>query len=204
MYTAPEISGGLGNISNWFGARKLPVTSHQLFDIYAYHAEGYLQEDIPEAHREAISKIFRRLYFPANLSGFYFQVNQESRPSGCFVETDGPFKGAEWSFSWNYGALTDVKLTHSDYTFTINSYRWVGGNEMKVEVMAEVTDKKSSLSQDNLRIYVDCGTYDMKSEVFFDVRSFTTFWNSINDSNKSLLYSKTGLKQTSSWAERKK
>lgn len=203
LYTDTEIRGSLNNINTWFGAKKLEITSHRFFDMYAYHTDSILRDGITEEHKNAIADAFQTQYFPGNLSSTFFSLTEGSI-RGYFIETDGPFKGAQWEFRWLQGALLLVALSHNDYTFEISDYRWVGGNEMKLKILANVKEKQSISWQDDLKIYIDCGTYNMDSEVFFDVRAFSTFWNSLSSSDRSLLYKKTGSINTMSWAERKK
>ncbi|MDP3058432.1 MAG: hypothetical protein Q8N36_03135, partial [bacterium] len=129
MYSDPEITSDLSRLNTWFGA-KFDLTAHQLFDMYAYHIDGILGSNIPQAHKDAISNQFRRNYFPGNLYGGSLSTLRSAL--GYYIETDGPFKGAQWEFNWNQASLISVKLTHSDYTFDISDYRWVGGSEMKL------------------------------------------------------------------------
>lgn len=201
MYTDPEITSDLSRINSWFGA-KLDLTTHQLFDLYAYHADTILSSTIPQAQKDAISALFRSLYFPGNLYGGSMDIG--GKAFGYYVETDGPFKDAQWKFNWNMGSLLDVELTYRDYTFDISSYRWVGGDAMTLQVNTVLKEKNTKADPDNLLIAVNCGAYSMSGKFFPDVPSFKTKWKTLNQSYNSILYAKTGFTEEGSWAERKK
>lgn len=200
MYTDPEITSDLSRLNTWFGA-KFDLSAHQLFDMYAYHID-VLGSNIPPAHADAIAEQFRRLYFPGDLYGL--GLAPVGKALGYYIETDGPFKGAQWEFNWNQATLISVKLTHTDYTFDIGDYRWVGGNEMKLKIQAVLNEKKSKAKPDNMLIVVDCGTYSTDSKFFPYVRSFQTNWKTLHQSYNSILYANTGLTESTSWAEKKK
>lgn len=197
----PMIVGDLSHIGPWFGG-EFSVSIHELFDKYAYHIDT-LGGKMDAAHREAVAREFRHWYFPGNLSDSALWKGKGTI-SGHFIETDGPFKGAEWEFVWNQGMLMSIKLAHSDYMFDVKEYYWTGGNELKLKMKALLRHKDGVSGDDYLSITLDGGTYNMTANYFPEVRSFSAAWKTLNDSNDSLLFKITGFPMERSWVKRKK
>lgn len=202
-YMDPEIMGDLSNIGPWFGAAfKLSV--HELFNKYAYHIDT-LGGKMNGTHRETVAKAFRHWYFPGNLSEVEVQRGVRTDAIGRFVETDGLFKDAQWTFSWNQGMLRGISLTHSEYTFDIKDYEWMGGRELKLRIQLNVKGMQlPEGSFEPISVVMDGGTYNMSAKSFPFVRSFAANWNLLNDHHKSPIYQKTGFNKFNSWTERKK
>ena len=93
---------------------------------------------------------------------------------------------------------------HKDYNFAVEKYHWTGGNELKLQLEIKVQDKaKSSIDYDFLSVMLDGGTFNTAARSFTSVRSFAARWRSLNDSQRSLLFKKTGFNEVTSWIERK-
>lgn len=199
----PEIIGDLNNIEPWFGG-KFNLSAHELFDKYAYHIDT-LGGKMNSSHREVVAKAFRHWYFPGNLSEVEVQRGVKVDTIGKFVETDGLFKGAEWTFRWNQGMLNEVSLDYDGHTCETKDYEWTGGGELKLRVNMMIMENQSATnSHDSLLVTLDGGTYNMAARSFPSVRSFSTNWKSQNDHQHSLIFKKTGFNEFSSWTERKK
>lgn len=199
----PEIIGDISNIGPWFGGR-FTLSMHELFDKYAYHADT-LGGKMSDARRQEVAQQFRHWYFPGNLSDSAMQKGSTAAATGRFIESDGLFKGAEWTFVWNQGVLQSIELAHDDYLITIEDYHWTGGNELKLNLQIRIADKNlPSYDYDSLSVTLDGGTFNTATRSFPSVRSFSVAWKSLNDFQHSLIYKKTGFSEIASWTERKK
>ncbi len=199
----PLIIGDIGNIGPWFGG-EMKLSVHELFDKYAYHTDT-LGGRMDDAQRQAVAQEFQRWYFPGNLSEVDLHRGVPSDAIGRFTDTDGPFKDTEWKFVWNQGVLQSIEATHSDYLFTVENYRWTGGNELKLQLEIKVQEKaNSSTSYDFLSATFDGGTFNTAARSFPRVRSFVVHWRSLNEAFHSLLFTKTGSSEATTLLERKK
>lgn len=198
-----DIIGDISNIGPWFGG-KFTVSIHELFDKYAYHADT-LGGKMSEMRRHEVEQQFRHWYFPGNLSESAVQTGSTASATGRFTETDGLLKGAKWTFVWNQGVLKSINLAHDDYLITVEDYHWTGGNELKLSLKISIADKNlPSYDYDLLSVTLDGGTFNTAARSFPSVRSFSVTWKSLNDSQHSLIYKKTGFSEMTSWTERKK
>ena len=147
---------------SWFDAHT--STQHRIFDYYANFSVYSNNTTMTEEQKNAIERITRKFYFPGNAKG-------------SFVETDGFFKDAVWTFAWNNGELFNLRLTHPSFKFNEYSQRqWRTGNQLVIKATYDV-ERLSDGKTDMLNVELDAGTYDMDNLTYPKISQFKVKWS---------------------------
>lgn len=149
-----------GEIFSWFGARCL--TPHKQFENYMNFPTlcdtNYISDDM----KQTIGDLFAKHYFPGNIMGRW-------------KENGGLFDGTIWRISWNNGFLNKLTPEVKGYTFKETSRRWVGGNEMKLEVNYFVI-RESDKDEDDLTAVFDGGPFQPDQPNYPDIKTLKLTW----------------------------
>lgn len=149
-----------GEIFAWFGARCL--TPHKQFENYMNFATLCNTSFISEDLKQNIGTLFAKHYFPGNIMGRW-------------KENGGLFDGTIWRISWNRGYLNKLTPEVKGYTFKETSRRWVGGNEMKLEVNYFVV-RDSDKDEDDLTAVFDAGAFQPDSSNYPEIKNLKLTW----------------------------
>ncbi|QSX07846.1 hypothetical protein J0B03_08485 [Alkalibacter rhizosphaerae] len=155
-----EEKANTGEINSWFGARC--PTPHKIFDKYLNFPTFCNTNHISDDLKDKIAQLFAKHYFPGNIMGRW-------------RENGGLFDGTTWRISWNRGFLNKLIPEVKGYAFTETSRRWVGGNQLKLEIDYFVI-RDSDKDEDDLTAVLDAGPFQPDDPNYPSIQTIKLTW----------------------------